>query len=55
MQARLLSIKDKITNGAIVTAGTIAALDEVIASVEAMKAEANTALGVSATISAQIP
>ena len=50
--ARLLSIKDKITNGAIVTAGTIAALDEVIAIVEAMKAEANSALGVSATISA---
>jgi flagellin len=50
--ARLLSIKDKITNGAIVTAGTIAALDEVIAIVEAMKAVANSALGVSATISA---
>ena len=50
--ARLLSIKDKITNGAIVTAGTVAALDEVIAIVEAMKAKANSTLGVSATISA---
>lgn len=49
--ARLLTIKDEITNGAIVTAGTVAALDDVIAIVEAMKAEANSALGVSTTIS----
>jgi flagellin len=48
---RLLKIKDEITNGAIVTSGTIAAIDEIIAVVNLLKAEANTALGVSTTVS----
>lgn len=47
---RLLTIKDEITNGAIVTAGTVSAIDEIIDLVAALKAEANTALGVSTTI-----
>lgn len=47
---RLLSIKDEITNGAVVTAGTIAAIDEIITLVNSLKSEANSALGVSTTI-----
>ena len=48
---RLLKIKDEITKGAIVTTGTVAAIDEIIAVVNLLKAEANTALGVSTTVS----
>jgi hypothetical protein len=48
---RLLAIKDGITNGVTVTSGTVAAIDEIIAVVNLLKAEANTALGVSTTIS----
>lgn len=48
--ARLLTIKDEITNGAIVTAGTVAAIDEIITLVNTLKTEANSALGVSTTI-----
>ena len=48
---RLLTIKDNITNGVIVTTGTVAAIDEIIAVVNLLKAEANAALGVSTTIS----
>ncbi len=47
---RLLTIKDEITNGAVVTAGTVAAIDEIIDLIASLKAEANTALGVSTTI-----
>jgi len=47
---RLLTIKDEITNGAIVTTGTVAAIDEIITLVNSLKSEANTALGVSTTI-----
>lgn len=47
---RLLTIKDEITNGAIVTAGTVAVIDEIITLVNTLKDEANSALGVSTTI-----
>ena len=48
---RLLTIKDGITNGAIVTTGTVTAISEIISVVNLLKAAANTALGVSTTIS----
>ncbi|NQW00540.1 MAG: hypothetical protein HQ483_12630 [Rhodospirillales bacterium] len=47
---RLLTIKDEIISGAIATAGTVAALDEIITLVNSLKSEANSALGVSTTI-----
>lgn len=49
--AQLLTVKERINNAAVVTGGTITAIDSIIDVVNSMKAEATKANGVSTTVS----